>query len=212
MRNMASGNGRGKGKAHLSIRAQVRKPVYRVLITPQGQAHVVHRGKPGRDERLIARAHFHWLYHAAAWTALLVALALAAYLVGEGYSCAWPAIAIVLGLAAFLAILLPIWTTEIGVTNQRLIVKRGLLARHTREILLTAVEEVDLVQGALGRILGFGRIDVHGTGDDEVPIPAIAAPTRLSSASRSRTRWRRPRVESPDESTIGLCSGHAAGP
>ena len=66
--------------------------------------------------------------------------------------------------------------TEIGVTNQRLIVKRGLLSRHTREILLTAVEEVNLIQGALGRILGFGRIDVHGTGDDLVPVPAIADP------------------------------------
>ena len=41
------------------------------------------------------------------------------------------------------------------------------------------MEEVNLVQAALGRILGFGRIDVHGTGDDLVPIPAIADPLQF---------------------------------
>ena len=48
--------------------------------------------------------------------------------------------------------LLPIWTTEIGVTDQRLIFKRGLLWRTTQELQLRAIEEVNLDQGLFGRL------------------------------------------------------------
>ncbi len=67
-------------------------------------------------------------------------------------------------------------TTEIGLTNRRLIVKRGFPSRHTQEMELRAIEEIELDQGVLGRLLGYGRIDVQGTGDDNVKVPAIADP------------------------------------
>jgi uncharacterized membrane protein YdbT with pleckstrin-like domain len=81
-----------------------------------------------------------------------------------------------------LAITIPIWTTEIGVTNQRVIVKRGLLARHTDEIELWAIEEANLDQSVLGRLFGFGRISIQGTGDDALQIPAIADPIPFQRA------------------------------
>src|SRR5689334_22763744 len=74
----------------------------------------------GRNETLRYRAHFHWFYYAAAWGALLVSLGAAAEAHGRGLP--WAAgLATVLGAAAFLSIMIPIWTTEIGVTNQRFI-------------------------------------------------------------------------------------------
>ena len=57
-----------------------------------------------------------------------------------------------------------LWTTEIAVTNRRLIYKRGWIARRTEEINLRRIEEVNLKQGVLGRIFGWGRLRVHGTG------------------------------------------------
>ena len=75
--------------------------------------------------------------------------------------------------------LVPIWTTEIGVTSDRVIVKRCFLARHTDEIQLSAIEEINVDQGLFGRILGFGRVTLQGTGDDDVDIPAIASPAAL---------------------------------
>ena len=47
--------------------------------------------------------------------------------------------------------------TEIGVTSERVILKRGFLTRHTEETQLSAIEEVNVDQGFFGRLLGFGR-------------------------------------------------------
>jgi uncharacterized membrane protein YdbT with pleckstrin-like domain len=136
----------------------------------------------GANEVLLARARFHWLYYAAAAAALIAALGAAAFFLGS-YGSTWlAATAAAAGLVAFLAVMIPIWTTEIGVTNQRLVVKRGLLARRTDEIQLWAVEEANLDQSILGRLFGFGRINVQGTGDDALRIPAIADPLRFRKA------------------------------
>ena len=136
----------------------------------------------GSNEVLIARARFHWLHYAAAWLVLFAALA-AAVLCYALYSTIWPAAAFVTaGLVGFLAILVPVWTTEIAVTNQRVIVKRGVLARHTDEVELWAIEEANLEQSVLGRLLGYGRINVQGTGDDALEIPAISHPVRFRKA------------------------------
>ena len=40
-------------------------------------------------------------------------------------------------------------------------------------------------QGYLGRLLGFGRITIRGTGIDDVDIPPIADPLRFSLNSAS---------------------------
>lgn len=135
----------------------------------------------GQSERLYYKAGFHWSYHAAAWGVLFLFLA-----VGLGsYASDLPWVAFAagaIGLALFLAIMIPIWTTEIGVTSQRLIFKRGLLERNTDELQLRAIEEVNIKQSVLGRLLGYGRIEVHGTGVDDVLLPIIADPLALSRA------------------------------
>jgi uncharacterized membrane protein YdbT with pleckstrin-like domain len=137
------------------------------------------------NEVLIVRARFPWFYYAAAWGALLVALWAAAALLNDQRS-QWLALGIAAaGLVIFLKIMIWIWTTEIGLTNRRVIVKRGFPARHTREMELSAIEEIELDQSVLGRLLGFGRIDVEGTGDDHVKVPAIAHPLAFLRAVES---------------------------
>jgi uncharacterized membrane protein YdbT with pleckstrin-like domain len=136
----------------------------------------------GAEEVLISRARFHWLYHAAAWAVLALFMGAAILLLSEHQS-VWLIIPVAaLGLFGFLAIMIPIWTTEIGVTNQRVIIKRGLLARHSDEIELWAIEEANLDQSVLGRLFGFGRISIQGTGDDALQIPAIADPVPFQKA------------------------------
>jgi len=98
----------------------------------------------------------------------------------NSYRSLWLAsLAAAAGLIVFFRIMIWIWTTEIGVTNQRLIVKRGFPSRHTHEMELRAIEEIELDQSALGRLLEYGRIDVEGTGDDNIKVPAIAHPLRF---------------------------------
>jgi uncharacterized membrane protein YdbT with pleckstrin-like domain len=81
-----------------------------------------------------------------------------------------------IGLLILLRSMIPIWTTEIAVTNHRLIVKRGWLSRSTDELQLKAIEQVNFQQGFLGRLFDFGSVDVHGTGVDDLRIPAVAGP------------------------------------
>ena len=135
----------------------------------------------GRDETLRYRAHFSWLYYAAAWGGLLVGAAVGLSLYLRDYH--WiAALAAIAGLAAFVSIMGPIWATEIGVTNQRLIYKRGLVARATKEVELRCIEVVDLEQSLLGRLLDYGRVGVHGTGVADIVLPSMADPLGLRRA------------------------------
>jgi uncharacterized membrane protein YdbT with pleckstrin-like domain len=52
------------------------------------------------------------------------------------------------------------WTTEITVTDRRVILKRGLIRRHTVEMNMNKIESVDVDQSLLGRLFKrprFGR-------------------------------------------------------
>src|SRR5579862_8464384 len=56
------------------------------------------------------------------------------------------------------------WTTEIAVTNSRIILKRGFIRRHTIEMHMDKVESVDVDQSLLGRLFNYGDITVRGVG------------------------------------------------
>lgn len=134
-----------------------------------------------QQETLLYRAHFPWFYYAGAWGPLIVLAA--AGVVAYVFDYAWPAAALAAaGVVLFLWIMIPIWTIEIGVTDQRFIYKRGLLWRSTQELQLRAIEEVSLHQGVLGRILDFGQIELHGTGVDHVRLPSLDDPIGLRKA------------------------------
>jgi uncharacterized membrane protein YdbT with pleckstrin-like domain len=68
------------------------------------------------------------------------------------------------------------WTTEIAITDRRIIYKRGFIWRKTKEIALDKVESVGVDQSILGRILGYGTLGIHGTGQAIEELKTIAAP------------------------------------
>ena len=72
-------------------------------------------------------------------------------------------------------------TTELAVTDHRVIYKTGLLARHTTEMNRDKVESVDVDQTLLGRIFGYGTIVVRGTGGSLEPIRNIGDPLTFRS-------------------------------
>jgi uncharacterized membrane protein YdbT with pleckstrin-like domain len=67
-------------------------------------------------------------------------------------------------------------TTELAVTDRRVIYKSGVFSRHTLEMNRSKVESVDVDQSILGRIFGFGTITVRGTGGSLEPIRMIGDP------------------------------------
>jgi len=66
--------------------------------------------------------------------------------------------------------------TEMTVTNKRVFVKVGLAARRTIELLLSRVESIGVEESVIGRMLGYGKVIVHGTGGTPEVFNMIAHP------------------------------------
>lgn len=92
----------------------------------------------------------------------------------------------IFGLTFFIkavAMFISRWTTEIAVTNRRMIYKKGWIARSTEELGLARIEEVNLKQSVLGRILGYGTLRIGGVGIGAVKLPPyIKAPLTFKMA------------------------------
>ena len=88
-----------------------------------------------------------------------------------------------LGVLWIAVALLKRLTTELAVTNRRVVAKTGLISRDTVELNLSKVESVGVHQSILGRVLGYGSIIVKGTGGDAAPIPPTYR-SRWSSSGR----------------------------
>lgn len=66
--------------------------------------------------------------------------------------------------------------TEMGVTNKRVILKTGIISRHSEEMKLSSIETVEIEQGILGRILGYGTVKVTGKGISDLVFTRINDP------------------------------------
>lgn len=73
-------------------------------------------------------------------------------------------------------------TTELAITNKRVIAKFGLISRATIEINLQKIESIQVRQGILGRIFNFGSIIVAGAGSPQAPVPGISDPMKFRRA------------------------------
>lgn len=86
------------------------------------------------------------------------------------------------GLYFFAHMMLVKATTEIAVTNERLIYKKGLIARHVGELNIDRIEGVSVQQGVIGRFLNYGRVCIRGMGVGEVMLPPIESPIEFRKA------------------------------
>lgn len=87
------------------------------------------------------------------------------------------------GVAFFLAVAaIKYLTTELAITNKRVIAKFGLISRSTIEINLQKIESLQVNQGILGRIFNYGSIVVAGAGNPQAPIAGISSPLQFRRA------------------------------
>jgi uncharacterized membrane protein YdbT with pleckstrin-like domain len=77
-------------------------------------------------------------------------------------------------------------TTEMAVTNKRVIVKTGLAERRTTEILLSRIESVIVDEPVIGRILGYGTVIVRGTGGTPEIFEKIQHPLKFREQVQSQ--------------------------
>jgi uncharacterized membrane protein YdbT with pleckstrin-like domain len=142
--------------------------------------------QPG--ETVVYATKLHWFIYL--WTILLLIICI--ILAGAAWSMADNQnLSLALGITAIIFALLALssglrafirrTTTELAVTDQRVIYKAGLLARHTLEMNRAKVESVAVDQTILGRIFGYGTIIVRGTGSTLEPIRNISDPLTFRS-------------------------------
>src|SRR5262245_12809385 len=117
--------------------------------------------QPG--ETIVYSTKLHWFVYlwAILLLAIAIALAFAAWTTTDNSS-----LSLAFNIAAAIFALLAlssgfrafIWraATELAVTNQRVIYKTGLIARHTLEMNRARVESVTVDQTLLGRVFGYG--------------------------------------------------------
>lgn len=160
------------------------------------------------DEELIHIARFHWMYVVVAMLNVLFSLGLSSLIIFIAIKYEpmifsktnedvglfeqimglhagvkmLAALVMLMGLLKFAHMMIIKATTEIGVTDIRLVYKRGLVARAVGEINIDRVEGVNVIQGIMGRLFGYGRIMVRGMGVGEVILPPIAQPIRFKKA------------------------------
>jgi len=138
------------------------------------------------NETVTAVGKKHWVIYAPGAGVLILAAII------EGLGSAFPGAGlffqIVAGIVAVVALVLLVrewfdqWTTEIVVTNKRVVYKRGFISRYTSEMNMEKVESVGVDQNLPGRILGYGSVDIRGTGSGMERLTGIAAPLALRNA------------------------------
>jgi uncharacterized membrane protein YdbT with pleckstrin-like domain len=130
------------------------------------------------DEHVRYATSLHWfIYLPGLLLAALAAVACWYWMLAQHPVLEWLSL-ILLATAAVLlfAAWFKQWTTEIAVTDRRIIFKRGFIRRHTIEMNLDKVESVDVDQSIAGRIFNYGDVLIRGVGVGIEPLKMVDSP------------------------------------
>lgn len=137
------------------------------------------------SEQVIHAGRLHWVMYLTPSLIFCLALGVLGLPTAPNLRSVIYIVSACLGLIAFLTAFRA-WfrqfTTEIAVTDRRIIYKTGFIARHTAEMNTHRVETVGVEQGIFGRVLGYGTVHIRGTGAGIENLQLIANPLGLRSA------------------------------
>ena len=158
----------------------------------------------GNDERIIYIARLHWIYNfmGVFW---FIFLSVIGYFLSLGFEVMFAAIPyvlniiigglyinkisqiiiasfIILGLFMFLSYFIKYISTEIAVTNERVISKKGLIMVEVEEIDISEIRSEHINHGIMGRIFGYGRIYLDSKFVGDLKLPSIKRPYRFLRA------------------------------
>ncbi len=153
-------------------------------------SYVKHVIQPG--ERIVLVGHVSWvIYHRAIFCLVLgVVLLILEWVFGPQHTARTYLMyftAAIFGIVALISAAhawFVRWTTEIAVTDKRIIFKRGFINRHTAEMNMDKVTTVDVDQPIWGRIFNYGSVHIHAAGGAGAieRLDRVAAPLALRNA------------------------------
>lgn len=140
-------------------------------------------------ENIVYRGYRHWIvfFHAVLW--LCVALFIGWFLPGFTiFEIGILLLALATGVAAFIFY----WFSEIAVTNMRVIVKTGWIARDSTEIMIQNIASIHVDQPVLGRIFNYGTTTIFDKSNLRTPYLFIKNPFEFRQAVQSQIEQRYP--------------------
>ena len=134
----------------------------------------------GRNETVLYRARIHSLFYIRIWV-LFAIMTVAACCIAYAYPGRIGVLSSIILFAVSvvfcLNLIVPLWTLEIALTNLRVVRKQGFLSRRTHDLAVGTIEEANLRQSLLGRVLNYGTIIVRGIGDaEDLVLEGVAEP------------------------------------
>jgi uncharacterized membrane protein YdbT with pleckstrin-like domain len=150
-------------------------------------SYLNHVLQPGEAVRYQGSLHWVLYLRALPW-AILGAVVILVSLFIERFSAWWIAGVILLlaALSMSLRAWFERWTTEVLVTDRRVIYARGFIQRHTVEINMDKIESVDVDQSMMGRALNYGNVTIRGTGQTFEPLREIDRPIAFRNEVTAR--------------------------
>lgn len=137
------------------------------------------------DEYILYRGGFNWLWYAGPWIALAVPAAV--YLGGHAVFAADASLALlitdivagallVLGVLIALEDVIRLTTVSFGITNRRVLVRKGLFRTRLEDIALADIESSRANKCTWGRLFNFGAVTVNGRSGKDIRFPTMRAP------------------------------------
>jgi uncharacterized membrane protein YdbT with pleckstrin-like domain len=133
-------------------------------------------------ESIFFRTHLHWKVFLAPALLFLLAIAFTAAAIYEGVDPYLSLLILVIPLGILFHSYLTWRSCEFAVTDKRVLIKTGIVSRHTLETILTKVENIGVEQTLWGRLFNFGTLYVTGTGSTREVFPGIHAPLEFRKA------------------------------
>jgi membrane protein YdbS with pleckstrin-like domain len=124
-----------------------------------------------KDEQVVRRLHPHW--KALIWPVLWLVVVLAGLAAAWIFLSGWGQVPLLVITALGLALLgwLTFWpwlkwrTTHYVFTNERVLLRRGVLTRRGRDIPLGRINDVSFSHGPIQRMLGCGTLTIESAGE-----------------------------------------------
>lgn len=134
--------------------------------------------QPGED--IVYQTRVHWIVYLPSFLLILlgVAIMVSERLGGEGQGFIFTlgGLCFIAGVVLFIGAWIRWMSTEMAITNRRVVAKFGFIRRQTYEIDRTKVESVNVDQSIMGRIFGYGTVTVTGTGSSSAPVKDVDSP------------------------------------
>ncbi len=73
---------------------------------------------------------------------------------------------------------------NVKLTTRYLVLRTGLVSRHTSTIMLNRVESLDVDQSLWQRMCGYGTLTIRGTGSEDLRLAGISDPVGFQAEAR----------------------------